>query len=140
MNRRGFSSIELLTTLAVLGILANIALPVTRIAKRRADEARVVADVHAARGALIEYFADNDDFPPSSGPGTVPNGLDAYLRGGFTFDYKDNRYGWINLRGRRFSFQFLYVWGTDPKLIERVADSYAGRSVQWGVIAILYID
>jgi len=140
MNRRGFSFIELLTTLAVLGILANVALPVTRIAKRRADGARVVADVHAARSALVEYFADKSNFPPSSGPGAVPNGLDAYLRDGFTFDYKDNRYGWINFTGGAWNFQFLYVWGTEPKVIEYVADSYAGRSVQWGVIAILYMD
>ncbi len=111
MNRRGFSSIELLTTLAVLGILANIALPVTRIAKRRADEARVVADVHAARGALIEYFADNDDFPPSSGPGTVPNGLDAYLRGGFTFDYKDNRIRLDQLEGPTLQFPVFVCVG-----------------------------
>lgn len=95
MNRRaGFTIIELLVTLIIVGILANIAIPLMRVVKVRADAAKVLADYDIIRGAAYDVYASHDSFPPTGNYGQVPPQFVQSLPAGFKFQYKDINYRW----------------------------------------------
>lgn len=84
-RRRGFSMIELMTVMAVIGLLAALGLPRYRDMKRRAYYANAVSDFNTVRVAAYNYFADNATYPPDGAPGTPPVVLTPYLPQNFTF-------------------------------------------------------
>ncbi|HTK51137.1 MAG TPA: prepilin-type N-terminal cleavage/methylation domain-containing protein [Gemmatimonadaceae bacterium] len=84
--RRGFSLIELMTVVSVLGLLVAIAIPRYRDTKRRAFAAKIAADFNTVRVAAYNYFADNNTYPPDGSPGVPPAALVPYLPQNFQFD------------------------------------------------------
>jgi prepilin-type N-terminal cleavage/methylation domain-containing protein len=85
-RRRGFSLIELMTVVSVLGLLVAIGIPRYRDTKRRAFAARITADFNTVRLAAYNYYADNSTFPPDGSPGIAPAALVPYLPRNFKFD------------------------------------------------------
>jgi len=92
--RRGFSLIELMTVVSVLGLLVAIAVPRYRDMKRRAVAAKIASDFNAVRVAAYNYFADNSTYPPDGSAGVTPAALLPYLpqnfkfaNGNYTLDY-----------------------------------------------------
>ena len=83
--RRGFSLIELMTVMAVIGLLAALGIPRYRDMKRRAYSAAVVSDFNTVRIASYNYFADNATYPPDAAVGAPPAALVPYLPEGFQF-------------------------------------------------------
>jgi prepilin-type N-terminal cleavage/methylation domain-containing protein len=94
MNRRGFSFVELLTVLVILGILANLALPMVQRARRKADAVAVLAAFHTVRVAAQDRFADAGTYPANAGWGVVPAALRASLPTGFRFTDGVVEYRW----------------------------------------------
>jgi len=94
MNRRGFTLVELMVAMLIVGILATLSVPSISAMVRRADAARVVADVHAIRIAAHDYYAANGTYPASGSAGTVPGTLAPSLPRGFSFRYKTVTYRW----------------------------------------------
>ena len=84
-RRRGFSLIELMTVMAVIGLLAALGIPRYRDMKRRGYSANVMSDFNTVRVAAYTYFADNATYPPDGGSGTPPAVLVPYLPQGFSF-------------------------------------------------------
>ena len=83
--RRGFSLIELMTVIGVVGLLAAIGIPRYREMKRRAYSAAVLGDFNTLRIASFNYFADNATYPPDGAAGSPPPSLVPYLPQGFEF-------------------------------------------------------
>ena len=84
--RRGFSLIELMTVMAVIGLLAALGIPRYREMKRRAFCANVVSDFNTIRVAAYNYFADNATYAPDGGFGSPPAALVPYLPTNFSFE------------------------------------------------------
>lgn len=59
-DERGFTMIELLVVLVIIGILVAIAVPSHLGFKNRAHDTSAKANVRSVRPALETYFADND--------------------------------------------------------------------------------
>jgi type II secretion system protein G len=67
----GFSLIELLIVVAVIGVLAGIAIPTLLSAVHRGKQKRTMADVRAIAVAMESYASDNDAFPDLTPQGPV---------------------------------------------------------------------
>ena len=133
-DRRGVTLIELLTVLVVVGILANIAMPLFRDVTQKADAAKVISDYHVIQLAGYSYFAANNQFPPTGLEGQVPAQLVPFLPEGFRFTYKDATYRW-----RRYSLPSgppgggaqpwvvaLTVRSPDPILLQALDNQFRG--------------
>jgi len=66
LNRqRGFTLMELIIVVAMIGILATLALPVLRDSPTRAQEAVLKTNLRAIRDVINQHFADKGNYPAS---------------------------------------------------------------------------
>jgi len=61
----GFTLIELIIVVAIIGILATIAVPAMKTAPQRAREAALKEDLYTLRSCLDQFHADRGRFPSS---------------------------------------------------------------------------
>ncbi len=61
----GFTLIELIVVVAIIGILATIAVPAMRTAPQRARESALKEDLFTLRSCLDQFHADRDRYPSS---------------------------------------------------------------------------
>ncbi|MGZ5444629.1 MAG: type II secretion system protein [Thermoanaerobaculia bacterium] len=62
-SQRGFSLIELLVVVTIIGILAGIALINVSTAQRKAREAALRSNLHEMRKAIDNFYADKQRYP-----------------------------------------------------------------------------
>lgn len=94
MNRRGLTLIELLSTLTIVAILAQVALPAMATMKRKADAAHVVGDLNVIRVAAFDHYAGLGFFPATQPWATPPGTMINSLPRGFSWTYKSVQYRW----------------------------------------------
>ena len=87
--RRGFTFVELLISMIIVGCLSAIAVPKYIDLKRRANTTKVIGDFQAVRVAVMSFYADSSYFPGESGPGEIPANLTKYLPMNFTFQRQE---------------------------------------------------
>ena len=85
IGRGGFTLVELLVTVSIVGILAGLAIPNMRNMTFRARATSVVADIQAVSVATVSYNANAHDWPAEAASGVVPPELAPYLPDGFSF-------------------------------------------------------
>ena len=78
--QHGFTLVELMIVIAIIGILAAIAIPAYQsyTARAQASEAMVLAD--GAKTALMEYYNANDSFFGAPASVTVPTTTGRYVQ------------------------------------------------------------
>jgi general secretion pathway protein G len=59
----GFTLIELIIVIALIGILATMVIPNMRSTPQRAKEAVLKADLHTFRDVIDQFFADRGHYP-----------------------------------------------------------------------------
>jgi len=67
MSRKGFSLVELLVVVAIIGLLSTIAVIAFSSVRSKARDAKRAADIKMIRSALELYYQDNGSFPISTG-------------------------------------------------------------------------
>ena len=73
-SEAGFTLIELMIVMAIIGVLAAIAVPSFVSTVRRAKEAALREDLHTIRDAISSYTVDKEK---------APNGLDDLVQAGY---------------------------------------------------------
>lgn len=61
----GFTLIEVMVVVAIVGILASLAQPMFRTAAVKAREAALKENLFNMRNVIDQYFADNGEYPDS---------------------------------------------------------------------------
>jgi general secretion pathway protein G len=80
-NSKGFSLIELMITLVVIGLVAAIAIPNLTSAIDRGKQKRTLADMRTIGTAVEAYAVDNSHYPVASDTATLwANLSQGYLR------------------------------------------------------------
>lgn len=131
--RRGFSVIELLVVMVIMGIIVRIAVPRYGIARKQAIARAAIGDVRVLRDAALNYQTDRGAWPPETSGGRTPSGLARYLprgfnfrRGAYTLDYES----WVRPRGglRRNAPAIVAIAITTPDRQLRAALRQLGAS------------
>jgi prepilin-type N-terminal cleavage/methylation domain-containing protein len=84
-RRAGFSYVEVLVVLTIMGILVRIALPRLSYIRKQAQSRAAIADVRVVRDAVLNFNQDRGAFPSEAPAGQIPAALTGYLPHGFTF-------------------------------------------------------
>lgn len=89
MNRKGFTMIELMVVVIILGILVAAAVPIYRANTRRAYSAEALATLGSIREAERLYFSESNLYQPVDA-GTAAG--DDGIRGVLGLDTRSNQY------------------------------------------------
>lgn len=96
-GRSGFTLVELLLVMVIVGVLAQIAIPNYRALTVKARAVDLVADIEVVEQAARGYQADLHSWPAETATAVVPPGMGSYLPDGFSFTGEDFSLDWENL-------------------------------------------
>ena len=116
INRRGFAWYEMLMTLAMIGSVTALAIPMNEARGREAVAAAVLADIDSVRAGVFRFYSDSGYFPAQAGFTAVPETLAPYLPAGFSFQRK---YGTLDYKN----------WVLSSSYSETTASNVVGISV-----------
>ena len=94
----GFSILEVLVVVAIIGIIAAVAVPALRYAMLYAKATSIVSDFTVFRTALVEFHNDSGRLPGETGPGVAPPELEPYLGSRLEWSSTDFQLDWENWR------------------------------------------
>ncbi len=120
-RRKGFTFIEILMVMIILGLLSSLAILKYIDFKRQAYSVKVASEMHAVRVAAFNYWADFQDWPAEVGAGVEPPPLGPYLPG-FPFAASDYTLDWDNFFGGGGGAYLvgITVSTTDTKLLDAI--------------------
>src|SRR5437868_8229422 len=78
---KGFTLIEHLVVIVIIGILAAIAIPIFLHQREKANDAAQKADLNGVATAVETYYVDNNAFPATNADVTAVATLDAKVTG-----------------------------------------------------------
>ena len=89
----GFTLIELMIVIAIIGILATVAVPMFQHSVVRAKEATLKEDLYQMRDSIDKYYADNGEYPAAL-PSLVER---KYIRGLPVDPFTGSRDTWVEV-------------------------------------------
>ncbi|MEP6573326.1 MAG: type II secretion system protein [Gemmatimonadota bacterium] len=146
MNRRGWTFIELLTVMIIIGILASIAVLKYIDLTRTAYAAKVAGEFTVVRLAAYNYEADhNNQWPAEVGPGITPPELVPYLPSGFSFTNSSYTLDWDNFTSGGNAAYLLGVTcsSSDARLINALVQNLGSKAPYFvvnGTLTYILID
>ncbi|MDD5773171.1 MAG: prepilin-type N-terminal cleavage/methylation domain-containing protein [bacterium] len=87
-NEKGFTLIELMIVIAILGILAAVAIPNFLNARGKAQDAAALSTLEAVKTAMEMYAADNGVYPTLTGGANTGHDLSIALGADFPTNIK----------------------------------------------------
>jgi prepilin-type N-terminal cleavage/methylation domain-containing protein/prepilin-type processing-associated H-X9-DG protein len=125
-----FTLIELLTVIAIIGILAAILIPVVGRVREAAKTSKCISNLRQIGGAAYAYAADHGDRLPPTRPSNIAHlhestrdDFEVYLSGGIEVfycpndpNYADPHHAWTT-RAWRDGFAIGYYWLGNPTVV-----------------------
>ena len=72
-RRYGFTIIEMMTVMLIIGLIISVLVPGINLAKKYAKEVKQQTHIFSIKSALDMFYNDNEDYPPSDLTGTAPD-------------------------------------------------------------------
>ena len=128
-KRRGWTMIELLVVIVVMGVLSSLAVLKYIDLTRTALTSRIVGEFVAVRLAAYNYEADNNNmWPAEVGAGVEPPELTPYLPAGFQFNSPSYTLDWDNL-GTGGPYQIgISMTTTDARLMNAIVQTLGSKA------------
>ena len=121
-QRAGFTLVELMITVGIIGLLSAVAIPKYHQVKARAQSTRLIGDFDVVRQAALNFYADSQYFPAETGPGETPGGLVRHLPNAFAFEKPEWTLDYenipISLGGGETQIVGVSARTTDPRVGE----------------------
>ena len=76
----GFTLVELLIVIVILGVLAAIVIPTTKNVSKEAEQSRFASNLHSFVGQAELYRAKTGEHVEDGSSGLVPAGFEPYVR------------------------------------------------------------
>ena len=76
---KGFTLVELLIVIIIIGILAGMMMLATGAATDKAEATKIVANMRSIKAAAVMYYADNNAWPTVTFTDNGTSSLDEYL-------------------------------------------------------------
>lgn len=106
-DARGFTIVELLVSLVIVGLLAAIAIPIYQGAIDKAERLALAADIRELYSAFMRYHIDQGRFPSDTGAGVLDLATLSPLATGGYFS------GVTALNDKLSGNQLLFYWAPD---------------------------
>ena len=84
MRRSGFTLVETMIVVVIIGLLAAIAIPAFLRTRERSTASRIINDFCQFEAAFQRYAMENGQMPPAGAAGVIPAGMAGYLPESFT--------------------------------------------------------
>ncbi len=124
---KGFTLLELLVTIGIVGILSAIAIPQYSTYRLRAKAAATAGELKNFSTAFYAYLTDNEDWPPDSHL-ILPAGMEAYITQRIWDEQTPlgGNYNWEGPDG--YPYAGISIWGaTEPdetfSIVDRMLDN-----------------
>ena len=76
MNKKGFTLVELLVVIVIIGLLSTLAIVALNSARAKARDAKRVSDIKQLQTAYELYFNDQNKYPPAATAIVLGEGTD----------------------------------------------------------------
>lgn len=132
MGRKGFSLVELMIVVSILGILATVAVPKVQAARAKARAAAIIGSTRAIKIGATIFYDSAGTWPATAAQGTIPPTLRGYLPRAASFTGNGYRLRWrrtaITSGGSTIQQASLVIVMTDDLLCEPVGVLVGGPS------------
>lgn len=120
-SKLGFTLIEMLVVIVIIGILAGIVFKMFSMVSRRGEVAQALQEMQAIAGALTEFYAEYGQYPPVKGMGYEFENVGMqhpFFRGRFLPQNPD----WTGNTLFDYSGLIPWLWPRDPSDSRRGSD------------------
>jgi len=138
-DEAAYTLVEVLIVTAIIGLLANVAVPLMYVAIDKADATRLLTDLDVIGDAARQYRIDNGSYPSTGRWRLPPARLASYLPPDFRFEYKQYWYLWL-VFGDRVTVLVFNAEGGSNEALQRAVDGYSGDVLNFGRFALFYVE
>ena len=147
-TQRGFTLVEIMIVVGIIGLLATMAYPAFLKVKIHAQASRVANDFRSFSGLFESFTLDTGTYPADSAPGAIPSGMEDYLKNDpWTVDSPiGGNYDWIynGVSGSPVAAIAITGYTTGDAPIEKLDEILDDGSLGSGIIqktggSVIYI-